>query len=90
MELDACDTLLANANNMLINRNIMIQEKDTVISAQSLQLALKEKIISDNHNQIANLTKELNSVKKHRKLLGIGWGSSSLVLVGMLFYLAIR
>lgn len=90
IELDACDTLLSNAKTMLVNRDNMIKEKDSEIYSQSLQLMLKEKIITDNHNQIDNLTNQLNTVKTHRKLLGIGWGSTSLVFVGMIFYLAIR
>lgn len=90
IELDACDTLLSNAKNMLANRDSLIDEKDIEINSQALQLTLKEKIIADNNSQIDNLTKQLNAVKKHRKLLGIGWGSTSLVFVGMIFYLAIR
>ena len=90
IELDACDTLLSNAKSMLANRDSMIKEKDGEIYSQSLQLILKEKIITDNHNQIDNLTNQLNTVKTHRKLLGIGWGSTSLVFVGMIFYLAIH
>lgn len=75
---------------MLANRDSLIKEKDNEIYKQSIQLILKERIITDNHNQIDDLTKQLNTVKTHRKLLGIGWGSTSLVFVGMIFYLAIH
>lgn len=90
IELEACDTLLVNAKSMLANRDSLIKEKDIEIFKQSNQLILKEKIIVDNHNQLDKLTQQLNTVKNHRKLLGIGWGSTSLVFVGMIFYLAIR
>jgi hypothetical protein len=89
-ELDACDTILSTTKIMLANRDSMIVLKDSEISKQSLSLMLKDKIIGIKENEIERLTEDLNKANTHKKLLTIGWGSTSLVFVGMIFYLAIH
>jgi len=90
VEARACDTLLANSKNMLANRDSMIVEKDFEISKQSGQLLLKDKIIEIKEQEISNLNKQLLRANRHKKLLSIGWGSTSIVLTGFLIYFAIK
>lgn len=90
VEARACDTLLTNTKNMLANRESMIVEKDLEISKQSSQLLLKDKIIDIKDQEISNLNESLLKANRHKKLLTLGWGSTSVVLTGFLIYFAIR
>jgi hypothetical protein len=75
---------------MLANRDSMIVEKDFEISKQSGQLLLKDKIIEIKEQEISNLNKHLLKANRHKKMLSIGWGSTSIVLTGFLIYFAIK
>lgn len=90
VEARACDTLLANSKKMLANRDSMIVEKDLELSKQSGQLLLKDKIIEVKDQEIVDLNKDLKKANTHKKLLTIGWGSTSIVLTSFLIYFAIR
>ena len=86
----ACDTLLANTKSMLANRDSMIVEKDLEISKQSNQLLLKDKILEVKEQEISDLNKYLSSANRDKKILAVGWGSTSVILTGFLIYFAIR
>jgi len=75
---------------MLANRDSMITEKDLVISKQSSQLIFKDSIIKLKEQEISDLNESLRIANNHKKLLGIGWGSTSLILTGFLVYFAIK
>lgn len=75
---------------MLANRDSMIVEKDLELFKQSGQLLLKDKILEVKEQEISNLNKYLDRANLHKKLLGIGWGSTTVVLTGFLIYFAIR
>lgn len=68
----------------------MIVEKDLELSKQSGQLLLKDKIIEVKDQEIVDLNKDLKKANTHKKLLTIGWGSTSIVLTSFLIYFAIR
>lgn len=85
-----CDTLLSNTKAMLSNRDSLIKEKDLEISKQSIQLLLKDKILEVKEQHILELNKALERSERHKKLLTIGWGSTSVVLTGFLIYFAVR
>lgn len=86
----SCDTLLANTKSMLSNRDSLIKEKDLEISKQSIQLLLKDKINEVKEQHIMDLTLSLDKAEKHKKLLTIGWGSTTLVLTGFIVLLSLR
>jgi len=90
VELEACDTLLANAKMMLANRDTMIKEKDKEIMLVNGQSLFKDKIIDVKNEEILQLTKDLNKANKHKQLLLLGWGSTNLVLTGFIIFFAIK
>ena len=85
-----CDTLLANSKSMLANRDSLIKEKDIELSKLSSQLLLKDNIIGLKEQEITDLNNSLITANKHKKLLAIGWGSTSFVLTGFLIYFAVK
>jgi hypothetical protein len=90
VEARACDTLLDNSRKLLSNRDSMIVEKNIEISKQSSQLVLKDKIIEAKDKEIVDLNLDLTTANNHKKLLAIGWGSTSFVLTAFLIYFAVR
>lgn len=90
IELDACDTLYTNCKTMLANRDAVILEKDAQLSSQSGIILMKDKIIGIKEDDISKLTDALNKANNHKKLLAIGWGSTSAILTGFLIYFAVR
>ena len=75
---------------MLANRDLVIKEKDVELSAMSTQLLFKDKLIGVKEDEINRLGLDLNTANNHKKLLTIGWGSTSFILTGFLIYFAIR
>lgn len=90
IELEACDTLLSNSRSMLANRDSLILEKDYELSVLSGELALKDKLIRVKEDDIKSLNLNLDKANKHKKLLTLGWGSTSFLLTGFLIYFAIK
>ena len=90
IELETCDTLLSNSRIMLANRDLVIKEKDVELSSMSTQLLFKDKLIGVKEDEINRLGLDLNTANNHKKLLTIGWGSTSFILTGFLIYFAIR
>lgn len=88
VEARACDTLLANANAKLLNRDSLISEKDFVINKMNSQLLLKDKIIDLKEKQLKKATEDLVKERRRHKLTKFGWGSTTVLFGSMLLYFA--
>lgn len=84
-DCEACDTLLNVANFKIKNREDLIKEKDKELSFLSGQSMLKDAIIIHKDETIADLNNTIVSLEQQRKWIGIGLGSTTLLLGGLLY-----
>ena len=84
-DCEACDTLLSVANFKIKNREDLIKEKDAEISHMSGQSMLREAIITHKDETISQLNEDIISLTQQRNWIGIGLGSTTLLLGGLLY-----
>jgi hypothetical protein len=85
IDCEACDTLLSVANFKIKNREDLIKEKDFELSQLSGQNLLKDTIIEHKDDTINQLNESIISLQQQRKWIGIGLGSTTLLLGGLLY-----
>lgn len=90
IEARACDTLLANANVKLANRDSLISEKAFEITKLSNQLTLKDKIIAIKEDELKKAQDDLVTEKTKHGWTKLGWGASCIALGGALIYFIIH
>lgn len=85
IDCEACDTLLSVANFKIKNREDLIKEKDFELSQLSGQNLLKDALIEHKDDTINQLNESIISLQQQRKWIGIGLGSTTLLLGGLLY-----
>jgi hypothetical protein len=77
--------LLSVANFKIKNREDLIKEKDFELSQLSGQNLLKDALIEHKDDTINQLNESIISLQQQRKWIGIGLGSTTLLLGGLLY-----
>jgi len=86
----ACDTLLANCENKLANRDVTILEKDFEIAKLNSVDDVNKSIITEREKTIEEKKTEIKKKSRIIKWLKFGWGSSVAVLTGVCTYFAFK
>jgi predicted nucleotide-binding protein len=89
-DCEACDTLLNVAYFKIKNREELIKEKQDEIYHLNNQHFLKDQIIKEKESTIESLTNDVESLTTQRTFLTIGWGSTTILLGGLLFLSIMR
>jgi predicted nucleotide-binding protein len=89
-DCEACDTLLNVAYFKIKNREELIKEKQDEIYHLNNQHFLKDQIIKEKESTIESLTNDVESLTTQRTFLTIGWGSTTVLLGGLLFLSIMR
>jgi len=89
-DCEACDTLLNVAYFKIKNREELIKEKQDEIYHLNNQHFLKDHIIKEKESTIESLTNDVKSLTTQRTFLTIGWGSTTILLGGLLFLSIMR
>jgi hypothetical protein len=89
-DCEACDTLLNVAYFKIKNREELIKEKQDEIYHLNNQHFLKDHIIKEKESTIESLTNDVESLTTQRTFLTIGWGSTTILLGGLLFLSIMR
>jgi hypothetical protein len=89
-DCEACDTLLNVAYFKIKNREELIKEKQDEIYHLNNQHFLKDHIIKEKESTIESLTNDVESLTTQRTFLTIGWGSTTVLLGGLLFLSIMR
>ncbi len=89
-DCEACDTLLNVAYFKIKNREELIKEKQDEIYHLNNQHFLKDQIIKVKDSTIESLTNDVESLTTQRTFLTIGWGSTTVLLGGLLFLSIMR
>jgi hypothetical protein len=89
-DCEACDTLLNVAYFKIKNREELIKEKQDEIYHLNNQHFLKDNIIKEKESTIESLTNDVKSLTTQRTFLTIGWGSTTVLLGGLLFLSIMR
>lgn len=86
----ACDTLLLNANQKLINRDSLISQKVFEIKKLSAIVNANNQLIELKSDEIKDLQGTLDKKINIIKWLKYGWGSSVVIISGLFTYLTIK
>lgn len=86
----ACDTLLLNANQKLINRDSLISQKAFEIKKLSAIVNANNQLIELKSDEIKDLQGTLDKKVNIIKWLKYGWGSSVVIISGLFTYLTIK
>ncbi len=89
-DCETCDTLLNVAYFKIKNREELIKEKQDEIYHLNNQHFLKDQIIKEKESTIESLTNDVESLTTQRTFLTIGWGSTTVLLGGLLFLSIMR
>lgn len=86
----ACDTLLANANKKLANRDTLLNHKQFEIDLLNKKIFYKDNIILLKDEEIAEVKLNLKKEKRRHVLTKICWIATTTFLSGGLIYFIIH